>query len=220
MSRPASGGAGVLMNARQAIASARTVDQLRQAQAVVLPRDHGLSLAQTARVLGVLPGWACQLRRRFIQGQIAGAPDAPTAGGRKRQHMTLHEECGFLAPFLAQAAAGGVLVVGQIKAALDKRLAARWRWPRPTTCCTATTGEARPRQAPSAKRSTGTGRVEKKLSQTLARIRQDWAQGKSFKLMFQDEARFGRISDVRRCWAPKPLRPLCQAMLTHEYTYA
>ena len=38
--------------------------------------------------------------------------------------------------------------------------------------------------------------------------------------MFQDEARFGRISDVRRCWAPKPLRPICRAMLTHEYTYA
>lgn len=38
--------------------------------------------------------------------------------------------------------------------------------------------------------------------------------------MFQDEARFGRISDVRRCWAPYPIRPLCQAMLTHEYTYA
>ncbi len=38
--------------------------------------------------------------------------------------------------------------------------------------------------------------------------------------MFQDEARFGRINDVRRCWAPKPMRPLCKAMLTHEYTYA
>ena len=38
--------------------------------------------------------------------------------------------------------------------------------------------------------------------------------------MFQDEARFGRINDVRRCWAPRPVRPLCQAMLTHEYTYA
>lgn len=38
--------------------------------------------------------------------------------------------------------------------------------------------------------------------------------------MFQDEARFGRINDVRRCWAPKPQRPLCKAMLTHEYTYA
>ncbi len=38
--------------------------------------------------------------------------------------------------------------------------------------------------------------------------------------MFQDEARFGRISDIRRCWAPKPLRPLCQAMMTQQYTYA
>ena len=38
--------------------------------------------------------------------------------------------------------------------------------------------------------------------------------------MFQDEARFGRIADIRRCWAPKPMRPLCQAMLTHQYTYA
>lgn len=38
--------------------------------------------------------------------------------------------------------------------------------------------------------------------------------------MFQDEARFGRISDTRRCWCPKPVRPLCQAMVTQEYTYA
>lgn len=38
--------------------------------------------------------------------------------------------------------------------------------------------------------------------------------------MFQDEARFGRISDVRRCWSPELLRPICQAMLAHEYTYA
>ncbi len=38
--------------------------------------------------------------------------------------------------------------------------------------------------------------------------------------MFQDEARFGRISDTRRCWCPKPVRPICQAMVTQEYTYA
>jgi transposase len=62
--------------------------------------------------------------------------------------------------------------------------------------------------------------VEKKLPETLTDIRHDWAQGKPIKLMFQDEARFGRIADVRRCWAPKPVRPLCQGMLTREYTYA
>ena len=38
--------------------------------------------------------------------------------------------------------------------------------------------------------------------------------------MFQDEARFGRISDVRRCWAPYPVRFMCQAMLAHEHTCA
>jgi transposase len=62
--------------------------------------------------------------------------------------------------------------------------------------------------------------VEKKLPETLAALQKDWAEGQDLKLMFQDEARFGRISEVRRCWAPKPMRPLCQAMLTHQYTYA
>ena len=122
MSRPASGDDEVLLAAREAIASAKTAAQLRQAQAVVLPLDYGLSLADTAQVIGVSPGWVCQLRRRFMRGQRAGAPDAPTAGGRKRQNMSLQEEREFLAPFLGQAATGGVLVVGEIKAALDKHL--------------------------------------------------------------------------------------------------
>ena len=122
MSRPASGNEDVLRNARQAIASATTVEQLRQAQAVVLPLDYALSLTDTADVIGVSPGWACQLRRRFMSGQIVGAADAPRPGGRKRQNMSLQEEREFLAPFLAQAAEGGVLVAAQIKAALDKRL--------------------------------------------------------------------------------------------------
>lgn len=122
MPRPASGDAKVLMNAREAIASAQTVAQLRQAQAVVLPLDYGLSLADTAQVIGVSPGWVCQLRRRFMHGQVAGEPGAPAAGGRKRQNMSLQEEREFLTPFLEQAAKGGVLVVGQVKAALDKRL--------------------------------------------------------------------------------------------------
>jgi transposase len=38
--------------------------------------------------------------------------------------------------------------------------------------------------------------------------------------MFQDEARFGRISDVRRCWSPRPIRPLIQSMVSQEYCYA
>ena len=40
------------------------------------------------------------------------------------------------------------------------------------------------------------------------------------RVVFQDEARFGRLSDPRRCWAPAPLRPLVSVALVREYTYA
>lgn len=40
------------------------------------------------------------------------------------------------------------------------------------------------------------------------------------RVLFQDEARFGRLSDPRRCWAPAPLRPLVPVALIREYTYA
>ncbi|RQW84954.1 MAG: transposase [Geobacter sp.] len=37
--------------------------------------------------------------------------------------------------------------------------------------------------------------------------------------MFQDEARFGCISDPRRCWAPLDIRPIVGAHLVRQYTY-
>lgn len=40
------------------------------------------------------------------------------------------------------------------------------------------------------------------------------------RLMFQDEARFGRISDPRRCWAPLHIRPTVGCQIVREYTYA
>lgn len=39
-------------------------------------------------------------------------------------------------------------------------------------------------------------------------------------LMFQDEARFGRMSDPSRCWAPYGMRPHVSKQLVREYTYA
>jgi hypothetical protein len=37
--------------------------------------------------------------------------------------------------------------------------------------------------------------------------------------MFQDEARFGRITESKHCWCPKPERPVCPSMVSQEYTY-
>ena len=51
-------------------------------------------------------------------------------------------------------------------------------------------------------------------------MRARFPEQRPIRVLFQDEARLGRISDSRRCWCKKPLRPLVKAMLTHEYVYA
>jgi transposase len=37
--------------------------------------------------------------------------------------------------------------------------------------------------------------------------------------MFQDEARFGRMSNPRSCWAPAPKRPMINRALVREFRY-
>ena len=39
------------------------------------------------------------------------------------------------------------------------------------------------------------------------------------RLMFQDEARFGRMSDPRSCWVPAPHRPVVGLALVREFRY-
>jgi transposase len=177
----------------------------------------GLSLEQTGQLLGVSEGWACPLRSRFIRngGQLDEA--GPGRGGRRRENLSRAEEAVFLAPFLEQAKTGEILVVSEIKQALDERLGRvtalasvynllhrhGWRKLAPD--------QRHPKSDPAAR-----GR-EKKLPQLLAEIDRQWPGEVPIRLMFQDEARFGRRADVRRCGCPKPLRPLCQAVLTQEY---
>lgn len=40
------------------------------------------------------------------------------------------------------------------------------------------------------------------------------------KIFFQDEARFGRINDPRRCWAREGVRPVVGKQIVREYVYA
>lgn len=121
MARPARG-AEVLEMAREAIACAQTLEQLRQAQAVVLPLDHGLSLEQTAQAIGRSAPWTCRLRNRFLTGEIVGDGQRQQRGGRRRQNMTIEQEREALAPFLDRARSGGILVVGQVKRELEAKL--------------------------------------------------------------------------------------------------
>jgi len=112
-------GKEVLAMAREMVARAETIEQLRQAQAVVLPLDCGFGMEQTARAIGRSPEWTCRRRNRFLAGEIVGDGQRQRRGGRRRQNMTLQQERELLAPFLDRARSGGIVVVGQVKAQLE-----------------------------------------------------------------------------------------------------
>jgi len=44
-------------------------------------------------------------------------------------------------------------------------------------------------------------------------------QGRPLRIMFADEARFGRMNRPRPCWAPKGVRPEVAHQLIREFTY-
>ena len=45
------------------------------------------------------------------------------------------------------------------------------------------------------------------------------ARGRPLRIMFADEARFGRMNRPRPCWAPKGVRPEVASQLVREFTY-
>jgi len=63
--------------------------------------------------------------------------------------------------------------------------------------------------------------MEKKtLPEELATVlRAEAVRERPVRLMFQDEARFGRMARIRRCWAPAPLRPVVFNGYERQFTY-
>ena len=104
------------------IVRAKTIDELRQAQAVVLPLAYALSPEQTARVIGQSKGWTCRVRNRFLPVETVGDGQRQRPGGRRRENLSVEREAEVLAPFLERASLGGILVVPQIKAELEVAL--------------------------------------------------------------------------------------------------
>ena len=80
--------------------------------------------------------------------------------------------------------------------------------------------QSRPRHPPPQKQPQSPRGLEKKLPEELATILQpEVVQGRKVKLLFQDEARFGRMVRIRRCWAPAPMRPVVDNGYERQFTY-
>jgi hypothetical protein len=115
------GGHQLLEKAKNLLVNARTAKELRQAQAVILPLEFNLSLEATSAITGISKNWVCHLRTEFIHAN-GNIEHKKPHGGRRRENLSLTEEAAFLAPFIEKAKVGGILVVSEIKDALQVRL--------------------------------------------------------------------------------------------------
>lgn len=122
MARPRRIDEALVRKAQHAVTNTRDLTELRCAQAVLLPALMGLTLEQTAALLGVSRASVPRLQARFRQSMQTGKPPSRNWGGRRRELMTFDEEKKFLEPWEQQAKSGGILVVSVIRAALAQRL--------------------------------------------------------------------------------------------------
>ena len=121
MARPATGN-GFIEAAKAQIASAKSVDALRAAQALLLPLEFGLSLEQTAIVVGLSKSQTTKIRTRFQRIEMGTEP--PKAEKRRRNHarMTLMEEMSLLAPFSDKDRPSGTSIALTLRAEMERYL--------------------------------------------------------------------------------------------------
>jgi transposase len=112
----------VVERAQQTAAASTSVESLRQCQAVLLPALFGATVEQTALVLGVGRATVARLQSTFRKKKPAGPNPARNWGGRRQSLLSREAESAFLKPWLESAAAGSLVVVSPIRAALAQRL--------------------------------------------------------------------------------------------------
>lgn len=121
MARPRHIDAALVQRAREFVTQTTNAEELRAAQAVLLPAVAGASLEQTAAVLGVSRASVARLQHRFRGLQRSEVPRRRW-GGRRRALLSPQAEAEFLAPWAAQAKDAGLLVLSPLRAALAQHL--------------------------------------------------------------------------------------------------
>ena len=109
-------------HAKVLAAQAQTADELRYAQAVLLPALMDATLEQTAAALGVGRATVTRYQAKVRRGLARPGQPQPQWGGRRHAAMTPEEEREFLEPWAQLSAEGGMLVVSPLRAALAQKL--------------------------------------------------------------------------------------------------
>ena len=118
-----------IATAKALLEQANTADDIRVAQAVLLPAIHGLTMKDAGMAMGVSRATVGRLQQqiRKAKGKLGTAGRTTLGegrgwGGRRNSHMTPEEEEEFLAPWAVEAETAGMIVMGPIRAALAQKI--------------------------------------------------------------------------------------------------
>jgi transposase len=106
--------------AKERLRSSDSAREVRVCLAVILPTEQGMSIQDTASLLGRSPRWVSHVRKSFIEQGLSTVSE--NFGGRRKANMSMAEEEAFLNSFKDRARSGGILEVSEIRAKLEEVL--------------------------------------------------------------------------------------------------
>jgi len=121
MGRPIRISVKLVAKAKETVKTTQSLDAFRSALAVLLPAKVGLTLEETAAMLGVGTASINRLQARLSTDRTASTTKR-NWGGRRKSLLTLKEEVEFLKPWAEQAKDAGLIVLSPIRAALAQRV--------------------------------------------------------------------------------------------------
>lgn len=122
MARPRQVDMALVAQAQALAIEATALEDLRCAQAVLLPAMFDATLQDTAAALGVGRATVGRLQARLRRRLAKPIEAQPKWGGRRHASMSVEQERRFLAPWAKLTDEGGVLVVSRLRAALAQEL--------------------------------------------------------------------------------------------------
>jgi transposase len=121
MARPIQMDLKRVAQAKLTVKATRNLDDFKSALAILLPAKAGLTLNETASLLGVGTASVNRMQARLRVGR-ASSSVRRNWGGRRQSLLTAQEEIEFLKPWAEQAQNAGLLVLSPIRAALALRV--------------------------------------------------------------------------------------------------
>ena len=121
MARPIHINVKLVDKATRTVKATQSLDDFKSALAVLLPVKAGLTLQETANLLGIGTASVNRLQIRLDRSRTSVLRKR-NWGGRRKSLLTAEEEIDFLKPWAEQARDAGLLVLSPIRAALAQRV--------------------------------------------------------------------------------------------------